>query len=51
MASKKKSATAKPSAKLKDLKSKKNPKGGSISFKPPRTYEGPTRLNPQPLPP
>jgi hypothetical protein len=37
MASPKKKATAKPSVKFKDLKSKKNPKGGSFQYHPPAT--------------
>lgn len=32
MASKKKKAASKPSVKFKDLKSKKNPKGGSFQY-------------------
>jgi hypothetical protein len=47
MSQPKKKAGAKAKVKLKDLQSKKNPKGGAL-----KTYlEGREFLNPQPLPP
>ncbi len=49
MASTKKKAPAKTGARLKDLKSKKNPKGGQLGGVVGIRHHKP--LNPQPLPP